>query len=110
MPANNIEDTRAVIGDTLCVSNQWLDYTQYPSSTADTVITTTGGTGWVDVYSNHSTYWPGYWYSGSSPRITLKLSEVMYLRELAAEDKKLHKVLKKFAPYIEITVEFPGAK
>ena len=109
--ANNLEDTRAIIGDSLCLNSAWLDYERSPTQTDGGVVTNTavGCTlPWTDYASNYFTYWGNSWPSVS--KIELKLSEVMYLRELAAGDKKLRKVLKKFAPYIEITVDFPGTK
>ncbi len=93
---------------TLCLNSDWLDYEQYPkqvNSVDNCTVTTTFP--WVDSTSNYATYWPNYWHT-TDRKITLKLSEVMYLREKAADDKKLRKVLKKFAPHIEITVDFPG--
>ena len=95
MPANNLEDTRAVIGDSLCLSTAWLDFT--PSDVAL----------WTVTYTLNPDYWPIYYNSGQI-KISLTLSQVMHLRELALEDKKLRKVLKKFAPYIEVVVDFPG--
>ncbi len=100
---------------TLCLTDTWLDDTQPWVST-----TTTGHTfelntptitypDWTAPFttSNYVTYWPDYSYR-TYGKIQLKLSEVMYLRKCASEDKKLRKVLKKLAPYIEITVDFPG--
>lgn len=63
------------------------------------------GTGWdnnvVTTYYQPWTYmWPA--------KITLKLSEVEHLRKLAKSDAKLRGTLKKFAPFIEVEVDFPG--
>ncbi len=58
---------------------------------------------WVTTTS--PTYWGNYW---QHTKIRLKLSEVEHLRAAARTDKKLRKVLKKFAPYIEVEVDFPG--
>ena len=97
-------------GSTLCVTSSWLDYGQHPSTTIGNTLPVDNGTitypDWTAPVSSYWTYWPGYSYS--APKIELSLSEVMYLREKASEDKKLRKVLKKFAPYIEITVDFPA--
>ena len=94
-------------GSTLCVTSSWLDYGR-GSTTQDfalSVGSTTITPDWCVNSNQFLTYWPGYSYSA---KIELSLSEVMYLRESAVGDKKLRKVLKKFAPYIEITVDFPS--
>ena len=86
---------------TLCVTSDWLSSADSVTTTADTFYPA-----WTAPTADNFTYWPSYNFSAA--KIELKLSEVMYLRELAVDDKKLRKVLKKFAPYIEITVDFPG--
>lgn len=98
-------------GETLCLNSTWLDSTIGDAAMGAEAVEFTSGSAtfqlWTDPWNTyHQTYWPNYTYER---KISLKLSEVMYLRELAAEDKKLRKILKKFAPHIEITVDFPGS-
>ena len=92
----------------LCLNSNWLD-TKTAGDTLDAdgvnfIQTTDNFTGWTQPYTLYSNYWPHTY----ERKISLTLSEVMHLRTVAANDKKLRKTLKKFAPHIEITVDFPG--
>lgn len=50
------------------------------------------------------------WIYQPTTKIRLKLSEVEYLRKLCEDDKKLRETMEKFAPHIEVEVDFPGGE
>ena len=52
-------------------------------------------------------YYPSYTYTWPA-KIRLTLSEVEHLRKLAKKDAALRETLEKFAPHIDIEVDFPG--
>ena len=69
------------------------------------VLNNTGN--WVyPVYSEPYTDWHYSWYVPPT-KITLPLSDVLLLRDRAKKDKELREVLRKIAPHLETTVDFP---
>lgn len=90
-----------VTGEVLALSDDWLsqgpvvrepDVHRRQLEPVDAAVL---GANYVYSYS-----WPTY------TRIRLKLSEVLYLRKKARQDKKLRKILQQFTGHIEIEVDF----
>lgn len=53
-------------------------------------------------------YTPTYtWSYPVYTRIRLKLSEIEHLRKRCRDDHKLKKIMRKFAPHIEVEIDFP---
>jgi hypothetical protein len=95
-------------GTLLACNSNWLDDTQ--ERRVQTTLTTTSG---ITTYGTTGTYigqvyYPYYsnWYVSSYTPVTLKLSEVEYLRKQAKNDKKLKEILQKFTHLIQIVVDF----
>lgn len=88
----------------MSLSTNWFEHGEVTSAS-----TTIRNASSVDYWSG--TYYPTYytpWAYHREPEITLTLTEVEHLRELAKGDKRLRKTLKKFAKFIAVEVDFPG--
>jgi hypothetical protein len=93
----------------LACNANWLDDTQERRIQANQTFTS----GNSSMVTNSGTYVGSYYYPYYYPWIitnytpvSLKLSEVEYLRKKAKDDKKLREVLQKFTHLIQITVDF----
>ena len=86
------------------LTTKWLDGTTDTVSSNYISTSCNCGTTAGTCYTTTFTYWP---YNSYSPvKLTLKFSEVEYLRKLAKKDSKLKKILSNFGPHIEIEVDF----
>ena len=99
--------TETKTNDTVFLSNTWLDSTSQLKITGNTTSITTMCTS-CNSYNCGCNHWytPSYPWNYCTPNITLKFSEVEYLRKAAKKDAKLKKILKNFGPHIEIEVDF----
>jgi hypothetical protein len=93
-------------GQTLAVSNNWLDGDLTTSGVVSTI--TAGSTGLLQggltTYQCYPSYY--YWTTPALRPIRLAMSEVERLRKAAKADEKLKAILAKFTSQIEVIVDF----
>lgn len=99
------EGQQLTSGDTVYLTDGWFEENSAGSVNFDS----TSIVGSDSLYIG-GCYTPIRSYTWSYPvytRIRLKLSEIEHLRKRCRDDHKLKMIMRKFAPHIEVEVDFP---